>query len=217
MAYTQTDSAKTGSGRLLLLAVLFTVFQITGMVLSTMVGGLDLPWILISLLMAIVCFAMYFAYRSHSKNLMKPMLGAALMLQLVIELDWGGYYLQYIGEVTELYKSESAFAIYAMVQILILFVIAGINVMHYVINASHHSNPKKVKFNQALWAAYIVLVAIQCVCFILLDSTAMFAVGDCLTSVSDVFAMGIVICIESSMDEFRLAREAKANEENEEN
>ena len=215
MAYTQTNSAKTGSGRLLLLAVLFTVFQMTGMVLSTMVGGLDLSWVLMSILMVIVCFAMYFAYRSHTKNLMKPMLGAALMLQLAIELDWGGYYLQYIGEVTELYKSESAFAIYAMVQILILFVIAGINIMHYVINASHHSSPKKVKFNQALCIAYIVLVAVQCVCYILLDSTVMFAVGDCLTSIADIFSMGIVICIESSMDEFRLAREAKA--ENEEN
>ena len=210
MATNQTNSTKTGSGKLFLLAVLYTAFQLIGVILTTKIIGFDLSWVLESALMVIMCFALCFTYRSHTKNVMKPMLGAALMLLLTTELSRGGYYLQYVGQVTKIFAIDAAFAGFATAQILLFFVVAGINIMHYVINADHHSNPKKVKFNRALCVIFVVLVVVQCIYFASVDDPAVLAVGDCLACFADVFALGIVICIEGSLDEFRIAREEKA-------
>jgi len=200
-------------GRLLLLAVLFALFQAVGVIFTTVAAGYDLSRILESALMAVMSFVLYFAYRSHTKNVMKPLLGAVLMLLLVHALSWGGYYLQNLGAVAQLYTTNYAFAVFAVFRILTLLVLVWINLLHYSINASHHSSPAKVKLNRGLFAVFAVLLLAESVCFAVMDATAAGTVGDCCSGFSEVFLLGMVICIEHTMDEFRIAREEKAEAE----
>ena len=210
MANKQATTNK--SGALLLMAIVYTVLQTVGVVFTVMDGIFDLSWIIQSALMAVLCFVLYFAYRSHTKNVMKPLLGAVLMLLLTYEITSGGLYLQSIPAVKALFQVRLAGALFATAQILLLFVVAGINVMHYVINASHHSNPGKVRCNQLLCDAFIVLLLVQVGCFLFMCPTPVSFVGNGLATLSDVFAMAIVIRIEKSLDDFRIVREEKAAE-----
>lgn len=207
----QTNVTKTGSGKLLLFAILFTAFQLTGIVLTTIISGFQLSWILISAVMAVLCFMMYITYRSHDKNVMKPLLGAALMLMLCYELlNWGGMYLQHFGEVLEYFGKDNVFAVYAITKIVTFFVLAAINVIHYLINYTHHSSPGKVTANRVLCTVFVVLVVIQAVCLSLAEDGIAMIIADCLCAVSDVFMLAIVVNIESKLDAFRIARETEA-------
>ena len=204
----QTNVTKTGSGRLLVLAILFTVFQFTAVILETISNGLNLPWTLGSVVMAVLCFLLYFSYRAHNKNVTKPLLGATLMYILSYELSWGCSNLQYIGEILGYYDIDIAFVVYCIAQILTFLVIVGINILHYVINETHQSSPGKVKLNWTLFIAFVVLVAVQAVCIFLMNyDDVLIIIGEIIAVLADIFILGSVLCIESSMDDFRIARE----------
>jgi len=166
------NKKRTSTG-VLVMAVLFTVFQMVGVVFATMEIGVDITWMIQSLLMAVLCFAMYFTYRAHMKNVMKPLLGASLMLLLSNELQTGGLYLQYSRQVAEWYTTNTAWALFATAQILALLVILGINLMHYIINSNHMSSPGRVRLNRWLCAAFVLLVLIQG--FLILNFVETFA------------------------------------------
>ena len=198
---------------LLLMAVLFIVFTLIGEIFGYINYGLNLSGIGESVIFVLICLFMYLSYRAHNKNVMKPLLGAALMVMLYIELDWALFYLNYFGELHEWYEPAAAFMAYCFLEFAIAIVLLLINIIHYVINATHLSSPKKIRFNKSLLILYVVLVIGQIIsCFIFYYDSAAFAISEisfCLSSLAMIY---MVIVIEGSLDGFRIEREAKAIE-----
>lgn len=200
------------NGLLLLMAILFIVFQTASIVFDLFEEPFDLAWTMESILMAIVCILMYASYRAHVKNVMKPLLGATLMLILYYNMDWACFYIEEFKDVVEYYSGDIAFIVYIVTQILLFVTLVPINVMHYVINATHHSSPKKIALNKAFYILFAVFTLAQCVCSIFMDAATNDVISMFAGSIADLFMLAMVIIIESSLDEFRLAREATAAE-----
>jgi len=210
MSLDRTTIIKRDSEKLLILACIFSVMQAASVVITTNRGIIDFSWIVESVLGIVMSFALYATYKSHVKNIMKPLLGAALMLILTYEVEVGCFYIQdlilcpqdYVG-----YVGSTALIGYAIVTILLFLVMLAINVMHYVINASHLYSPKKVKANNYLCIAFIILVCAQGLFIAKFDTGAVAIIGDELGCLCDIFFIGMIIIIENSLDEFRHERE----------
>jgi len=195
---------------ILLMAILFTVFQTLSVVLAIRGEYYSLSWIAESALIAIMCFMMYASYHTHTKNVMKPVIGATLVMFLYWAVDNGFYYLQYIKEYIEYYVNDIAFIVYMIACIAICFALAAVNIVHYIINSTHHSSPKMIKLNKVFYWIYFGLVLIKAISCILMEPSLTWILSDFFGCMADCFAMAIVIIIESKLDGYRILREAKA-------
>jgi len=212
MEINDSNASKT-SVLLITMSILFVVFQGAAVVISTIKEGIYLTWILESVIAAVLLFSLFFSYKSHTKNVMKPLLGATLMMVLVLELSvWDQVYgtirlfVQY-HDYVEISVYNLLFLIF---KILIALAVTIMNIMHYVINASHHSSPKKVRFNSIIFVVFTFLLLFECMFFAFLGSIDGWYRASCIMgTISDVFIIGVVFCIEQSMDEFKIAREEK--------
>lgn len=74
-------------------AILFVVFQLVGIVLYLTIGYYGLSWILESLLVVALAIVLDISYKSHTKDVMKPLIGATLILMTDYELVWAGEYI----------------------------------------------------------------------------------------------------------------------------
>jgi len=195
---------------LLLLAILFFVFQTVCLIFNY---RFNLSFLVESVIMAVICFVIYGSYHSHNKNVMKPILGAALAILLYYSIESGFNYFLIFDAMVEYYEGSPAIIFYMIVRILKFVVLIALNVMHYVINASHHSSPNKIKLNKVFFLIYLALLILQAVSLIMLYvGDANQTISSIMGTISDGFMVGMVIIIENNLDEFRLLREAKASE-----
>jgi len=206
------DNKKITNIWLLFLAFVYLVCQGASVALFTVDAYVDIWWICVSAVMAIICFALYFTYRTHNKNVMKPLIGAALMLVLYFKLFRGLYFLQNIDKLSEWYPEEDAFLIYAYTYIVLFVVVALINIVHYIINGTHKSRPGLIKFNKALVAIFVAVTAVQAFSCVFEGCSVMIMLSDVLDILGDAILVIMAVIIESSLDEFKLKREAKALE-----
>lgn len=204
---------KNKSALLLAMFILFAVFQVAGIILFS-IGAkyTDLVWIVESVIVIVESFLIYFSYRTHTKNVMKPLLGAILMLLLLDSVNTAFSSIQDFTYGLSFYISNSALMVRIIMNIAIFVVMAAINVMHYVINTTHHSSPLKIKLNKLFYIFYVALVFAMSVCELCVTTVAIAPVGIALSLLADVFLINMVIIIESSLDEFRLERELNAEQ-----
>ena len=202
--------------QLLLRFILFVIFQATSVITYTVADCFDLSWTAESLLMAVVCCAVYLSYRSHVKNVMKPLLGATLMLMLYYNMLFALNDIPYLGTTTAIYPNAAAFNASIIFEILLFVTLLLINIMHYVINSTHHSSPGKVTANRVLYILFAVFTFGDCICSLFFGSTALITVSYFCGNIADLFMLATVIIVETSLDKFRIAREAKAEEDEEE-
>jgi len=206
-----TMKEKTGnqSKQLLLMSILFAVFQTGSVITSTINYGLDLEWTIRSIIMMVLCFLLYSSYKSHTKNVMKPLLGATLMLLLVFALGHVCYYYTYLNEFLDCFENPTIFLVFFGSCILKLIAVVVMNVMHYRINSTHESRPKEVKFNYTVFMIYVLLLATEIVACIGMASLFTEMISDTLGVFADAFMVAIIILIEKNMDEFKIEREKK--------
>jgi len=197
--------------RLLLFAILFTVIQFISILFYKLDGYFDLPWTGESVLMAVMTFVMYYSFKNHTKNVMKPMVGAALMLVLYYEMDWALYFISDFENIVLRYENILAFKAYIGCQIAIFILVALMNIMHYVINSTHQSSPKKVNLNTIFYYAYIIVILVEGILCILISETSNSMISNFTGVISDIFFVGMIIIIENTLDEFRINREEKIN------
>ena len=147
---------------------------------------------------AIVFFFLYYSYQEHDKNLMKALIGLSL-----------GLLLSYFASgslMTDLSRSPLALVRPAMFVIVLAIVI-----IHFIINADHHSSPKLILANQLLLLAGMILMLIftVCICTMMPPSLPFLEKFACFfNGLSYVCACAVIVCIESRLDAYRIKREA---------
>ena len=190
--------------------ILFAVFRLTSVLFYGIDGHFDLSWTAESILMVIICAALYLSYHYHAKNVMKPLLGAALMLLFYHAMIWALDGIRDFDDYIEEYPDGYVGITYIGLKMAIFLILLFINILHYVINITHHSNPKRIKTNKLLYILFVIITVSQCVCYLFLDSGINnIFITDCSECVADVFMLNMVIVIESSLDGFRMEREAR--------
>jgi len=203
------EPVKTKEKQLLIMAILYLILQAASIVLYGIDGGLDLEWTIMSALCAVANFVMYASYKSHTKNIMKPMIGVAMTLLLVLYLSDASDYIQWWNDYLEWYVDLPAVIAGICMDIASCLVLLLMIIMHFVINGSHESNPKLVKFNRILFCIFsVLLLAYVILGFTAFDEAIAKAYFIC-GSLSDVFMLGMIVTIETSLDEFRIQREKK--------
>jgi len=196
--------------RLLIMFICFVVFQTIGIVCNKIYNYVSYGWVAGSVLMAVVSFFLYYTYRDHTKNVMKPLLGASLMVVLYYEMQTALDLFENFDEYVEYKLDADFFRAYVVLYLLVFVSLLGMNIMHYVINSTHHSSPKKIRLNQYIYVAFMVFVILRGGCLIFLKTSLLDFVGDFCACFADVFFINSVILIETNLDEFRIEREEKA-------
>ncbi len=146
----------------------------------------------LSLLIRIGCVAvLYSSYRKHSKNVMKGMMGALLMAQLLTSLS---------------YLSSGDAVGRALVYVVLN---AALFVVHFIINSDHHSSPALIRVNQVLFLLMAILNTVTEV----VDISRIGSFTAAIPLIADIFGfigmMAAVVCVESRLDAYRIEREAK--------
>ena len=151
-----------------------------------------------NLALAAAFAVMYFSFRSHSKNVMKGIIG--LSLGLILSYIATSFILFFADpSVTYLPFSVAAFPLYI-----------AVTVIHLLINSSHHSSPRLVLANQIL---LLILIILSVVLPIIGYNTPEYLQGGktfflyCGTY-AYTFTAITILCIETRLDVYRTEREA---------
>jgi len=169
---------------------------VIGNVLDTIIFAVvvnEFPISKVQLLIRVVCLiALYISYRKHSKNVMKGLMGALLMAQL----------LTAIGLLSNMNFPIDIICVpvFAVLSLLLL-------INHFVINSDHHSSPVMVRINQILgillvvneiiWAGNLVITMYSTFILALQIANVIGCIGMVLS----------IICVESRLDAYRIDRE----------
>jgi len=149
----------------------------------------------IILLMRLICVAViYISYIKHSKNVMKGMMGALLMAQLITSILLVSYPKPYMA---------------VILAIVCVVVNAMLFINHFIINSYRKASPAMIKLSQILWTILFVLNAIGDVMWTLADPDIPYIrIAFVLDVIGFAGMSAIVICVESRLDAYRLDREA---------
>lgn len=156
-------------------------------------------------------FFLWRAYKKHDKNVMKGLLGVILTLALCNELCYlYGYYQIKLSLIVE--KTPVLGTAFGAIEFVFIALQVLIFLGHFFINADHHSTPALVHLNQVCLVMLLAVIVVQ-------EVFSMAALGGYGTAelFGQIFwcllELGVfttVICIESKLDAFRIAREQKA-------
>jgi len=142
----------------------------------------------------VVCeIVLYVSFKKHSKNVMKGMMGAMLML---IMLD-ASRYLQ-----------GNEMIIDTVLDIIYFGLVVFLFINHFVINSTRLSSKINILANQiAVVLIAITVLVLEIVAFPLYSMTIdyLFSI---LTIISFAGFAALVVCVESRLDAYRLDREA---------
>ena len=200
-------------------AILATIFGFAAGIVYYFVDGAPDVQHIIFAIQGILAFFLYYAYKRHDKNVMKGLLGSLLTILIVNELI--SVYAYFLGQYAVADKLDPFVGyLYLLVKSLLVAVQGLIFLTHFIINADHHSSPALVKFNQVLLVSAMILIICQ-------ELFGFFALGiyswgyfiaQLCWFILEISSYGVVVCIESKLDAFRILREAKAaNESKNEN
>jgi len=150
--------------------------------------------LIMDVLAALCVLVLYSSYKKHSKNVMKCITGALLMLVLVRPIN-----LLTAGSLPISTAFVMAFSI--------LFA-AVLFLNHLLINSDRHSSPMNIRFNQMLCIAIIVCHALCVALMMQYDETLLCLVADGVGMLSYICVVASIVCVESRLDAYRLDREA---------
>ena len=154
--------------------------------------------------------ALYAAYRRHSKNVQKGLLGAVLMWYLYDEVNY--VVGNIIFDSTAFTRYDNFWGRgYIILSIATMVLFAALFVNHFIINGDHHSRSVNIFINQLLVIAIAVIsvVSMICQCFIFTGDAAgiMEAVSWHLGLAALVM---MIAAYESRFNAYKLQREAAA-------
>lgn len=186
----------------------FALFAVLTAIFGLLVGVLcfvtNTYYFIFAPVMAIVAIFMYRSYSRHQKNLMKGLMGASLLWALSEE---AGYLEQVLESNRDYYFAAHGerIGLYVALKSLTVAVFLGIFILHFVINSERKSSPKTIKLNHTL---FYVLFALYILDIVFNIQASSFNVSIFLLILFKLCLVIMVLCIESSLDEFRLNREA---------
>jgi len=141
----------------------------------------------------VVCLAVgYIAYRKHSKNVMKGMIGATLM-----------------GYIIMIYTSFFAYENDILISAITVIFMIIFMVNHYIINSKHHSNPRRVGINQILGLFFAIVLCIEAALLVPDCVNKADTIVQILMCIAQPCAIFCIICIESRIDAYKINRETK--------
>lgn len=208
----EKETGNSSSKKLLIMLILFVVFQVASLVFYGLDYGFDLPWTVECIILFTAGVLMYNSYRNHTKNVMKPVVGATLAIVMYYNMNIAMDYLQNIIAIFDNLDGNIAGIVYTISQIVVFVVLALMNIMHYVINSTHHSSPGKIKFNKFLYALFVLFSIANCVAFLFTTYGINLKVSCFVGNMADFFLVSMVVSIESFLDEFRIERETKTEQ-----
>ena len=159
-----------------------------------------------SMLLRICCvIGLYISYRLHSKNVMKCLMGALLMAQVIAALS------TLTDEALQLPIAGICYPIFAILSLLLF-------INHLIINSDHHSNPAMISLNQIVVLLLIINNTVLSLGMIKYgapfssaDPTSAQFIFHVICLIIDVIGFigmtTIVVCIESRLDAYRIDRE----------
>ena len=163
----------------------------------------------VSMLLRICCvIGLYISYQRHNKNVMKGLMGALLMAQVIAALS------TLDGEAMQLPIAGICYPIFAILSLLLF-------INHFIINSDHHSNPVMIKINQIIAILLIINNTVLSLGMIkygfpvsstdpATSSTQyIFHIVCLIIDVIGFIGMtSVVVCVESQLDAYRIDREA---------
>jgi len=161
----------------------------------------------------ILMFVLKYSYKTHTKNVMKGIIGALCVSLIFIPASNIFYHLIYAAEYEEYYGFS--FTISSVCDVIIFICMVMFTINHFVIQADHHSSPQKVVLNERL---NIIIVVAAVIGFISGEVSTIaegmpVAVIDTLGSLLYYgLFVGVflsILHVERKLDYFRLLREGE--------
>jgi len=146
------------------------------------------------LLLRLVCvLALYISYKKHSKNVMKGMLGALLMAQMITAI-------LYFSEIT-IAADNICVPIYVILSALLF-------INHFVINSNRKASPVMITINQIVILLLTVNNTVWGVTWIIAFPNAITFFSSIAVIIGFAGMASVIVCVESRLDAYRLDREA---------
>lgn len=197
---------------LMISAILFIVLQALAVIFSGLEGFWDLAWIVQSVILMILSILLVASYKSHQKNVMKPLIGGTLLIFMFYEATQAAEFIQYFDSYVGLMVESGFFGVYVLIQVLQAIVLIILNINHYLINTTHAGSPQVVAANKFFYILFVIFAIAQAVVYALCGSSTFDTLSQVFGCISDIFMLAIIIIIEGLVDEFRIKRETNAAE-----
>jgi len=149
----------------------------------------------IVLVNAVSTVALYGAYKKHSKNVMKGLIGFLLMGLLALTI-------------TAVFPLEPEQLLYLIVSLINFAVVLALCINHFVINSDHHSRNANVRLNQVLLFVMFILFVVMAAVWIVGITGILPIIYMIGIPVAAFGVTSTVVCVESRLDAYRLDREA---------
>lgn len=164
------------------------------MITAYLLFGGDYVFSQLPLLIETLCIIfLYSSYKKHSKNVMKGLMGAVLMGQLLSAIS--------ILSVLILPVESIIVGVYLVLSVLFF-------ISHFIINSDHHSKPGFITLNQILCLICAIDIIVWAVLWILEDQSLLSVICSVATMVFCIATAASIVCVESRLDAYRLDREA---------
>ncbi len=178
---------------MVLFAVLGNLIYFASVVLYYMGGSFMLAQLPL-LIEALCALFLYSSYKKHSKNVMKGLMGAMLMGQLL-------YAISNLS-VLSVPGDSIVVPIYAVLS-------AALFVNHFIINSDHHSSPSMIRLNQIIVCLLALDAAVWNLLWLVAEPSALNVICVLGFFFGLIGVSAVVVCVESRLDAYRIEREAK--------
>ncbi len=161
----------------------------------SLVNSFSLISSVVPMMIRVLCVVfLYSSYRKHSKNVMKGLMGALLMAQVLNAITLFGF------------GNSSVFLTATRIAFLVLNLALFIN--HFIINSDHHSSSKNVTLNQVIVILLAVLNTVRVIYLMTFLPGTLSVIRFACDIIGYIGMTAIVVCVESRLDAYRLDREA---------
>jgi len=143
-------------------------------------------------ILAVCLLCLFFSYESHSKNVMKGLMGGLLMTVVILSLN---------GLEAELLLDK-------ICGVLFLIFAVALTVNHFLINRTHSASPAQVFLNQFIALLMFLNHLSWSIGLICLSPILPNIVSSLVSAVAMLCMLASVVCIETKLDAYRLDREA---------
>jgi len=142
---------------------------------------------------ALCVLGLYISYKKHSKNVMKPLMGALLMSLVICQISFFS-------------QTYSVFDLFFNIICLLMAIILFLN--HLVINSSRQASPSSIRTNQSCALLFAVTYFVWVALWVPMAVNGLGRVLYAVFAVSVLCTLLTVVCVESRLDAYRLDREA---------
>ncbi len=147
---------------------------------------------------AICVICLWFSYAMFETKSVRGIIGAILMLFLI---RYATVYIDYV-------QAGSYKGVNAISALITPILIAVVMFNHFLLSASHHSSPGKTKFNQIMLAIMLIFIILRHIYMICFTKELFDKLSYVVAVFSFICTFVVIICIETTNDEYRRRKES---------